>query len=480
MAGLGEACSHIAATLFAVASIVLRRIQDNPTCTSMPCQWTEPSLQTLKKVEYKRGCDIAFIEAKRKKRAEQQQNNIPALSTPAVNNRALSEAQKNELYKALYESEKFEDEKRKSKSAILSIVPAYSDGHIPKQMSRNLPPSMLSLYKPDHSSKRLKDLVALAEETLQSLTISDDHIKAVEEETRDQANNRLWFSVRAGRVTASVFRAATKTNIDRPSESLIKRICYPESYIFMTKATKYGCEHEDKARKTYTCSYKDRHADFDVANAGLFLNSKYPYLGASPDGKVSCVCCGEGILEIKCPYNCIKAESLLEAADDDSFCLKLDGTSGCLLLKRDHPYYYQVQAQLALSEKQYCDFVLFKSEYELHIERIFPDGLFFTNAVAVVREFYIKCILPELLGKWYTLTRHQLNKECHGYCYCGADIVEGDMIECSSGICKIKLFHRKCLNLTNARKSWKCPACSKIMNHEMRENRKKLRVSNKL
>jgi len=214
---------------------------------------------------------------------------------------------------------------------------AYSDGHIPKHMSRNLPPSMLSLYKPDHYGKRLNYLVALAEETLQSLTISDDQIKAVEEETRDQASNQLWFSVRAGRVTASVFRAATKTNISRPSESLIKRICYPESYIFMTKATKYGCEHEDKARKAYTCRHKDSHADFDVTDAGLFLNSKYPYLGASPDGKVSCVCCGEGILEVKCPYNCIKTESLLEAADDDSFCLKLDEKSGYLLLKKRSP-----------------------------------------------------------------------------------------------------------------------------------------------
>ena len=96
MAGLGEAYSHIAATLFAVASIFLRRIQDNPTCTSMPCQWKDPSLQTLQTVEYGRGCDIAFTEAKRKKRAEKQKNNIPVLSTPAVNNRALSEAQKNE------------------------------------------------------------------------------------------------------------------------------------------------------------------------------------------------------------------------------------------------------------------------------------------------------------------------------------------------------------------------------------------------
>ena len=74
-----------------------------------------------------------------------------------------------------------------------------------------------------------------------------------------------------------------------------------------------------------------------------------------------------------------KTESLLEAADDDSVCLKLDKKSGYVLLKKDNPYYYQLQAQLAMTNKQYCTFVLFKSESEseLHIERIFPTGLFF-------------------------------------------------------------------------------------------------------
>ena len=90
---------------------------------------------------------------------------------------------------------------------------------------------MLNLYKPDHSSKRLNDVVALAEETLQFLAISDGQIEAVEEKTRDQASNQLWFSVRAGRITASVSRVATKKDINRPSESLIKRICYHESHF---------------------------------------------------------------------------------------------------------------------------------------------------------------------------------------------------------------------------------------------------------
>ena len=37
--------------------------------------------------------------------------------------------------------------------------------------------------------------------------------------------------------------------------------------------------------------------------AGFYVNLSFPHLGASPEGIVSCACCGEGLLEIKCPYS---------------------------------------------------------------------------------------------------------------------------------------------------------------------------------
>ena len=42
--------------------------------------------------------------------------------------------------------------------------------------------------------------------------------------------------------------------------------------------------------------------EFSYTAAGLVVNPKYPYLGATPDGWVGCDCCGIGIVEIKCPY----------------------------------------------------------------------------------------------------------------------------------------------------------------------------------
>ncbi len=45
-------------------------------------------------------------------------------------------------------------------------------------------------------------------------------------------------------------------------------------------------------------------------------------MGATPDGKVSCDCCGRGVIEIKCPF-CHKGDSIQLAMDDKKFCLKI-------------------------------------------------------------------------------------------------------------------------------------------------------------
>ena len=59
---------------------------------------------------------------------------------------------------------------------------------------------------------------------------------------------------------------------------------------------------------------RDDHIDFTVVPTGLHVNPSFPHLGASPDGIVSCCCCGKGLLEIKCPYS--KREIDLQHVDD--------------------------------------------------------------------------------------------------------------------------------------------------------------------
>ena len=64
---------------------------------------------------------------------------------------------------------------------------------------------------------------------------------------------------------------------------------------------------------------------------------EHPFLGASPDAMIQCVCCGQGVVEVKCPF-CVSEMSFQEAeAGVSSFCLeRLPGDK--LQLRRDHAY----------------------------------------------------------------------------------------------------------------------------------------------
>ena len=89
-------------------------------------------------------------------------------------------------------------------------------------------------------------------------------------------------------------QAAAHTNLEQPSLSLIKVICYPDCHRFQTQATRWGCDHEKTARESYLRRAQDHHLNFTVSESGLIINPKYPYLGATPDGCINCDCCEYG------------------------------------------------------------------------------------------------------------------------------------------------------------------------------------------
>ena len=149
------------------------------------------------------------------------------------------------------------------------------------------------------------------------------------------------------------------TNPHQPSVSLIKQICYPEAHRFTTKATEYGCEHE-------AVSTKKRHGRNTNHNrwksilillfphVGFFLDRVKQYIGASPDGLVTCSCCGEGVLEIKCPHCARDADSLLEVATKRGKKFCLEETEAGLRLSQNHQYYFQCQLQMHVTGRKYC------------------------------------------------------------------------------------------------------------------------------
>ena len=82
------------------------------------------------------------------------------------------------------------------------------------------------------------------------------------------------------------------------------------------------------------------------------------------------------------------------------FACKLNSENGSLQLKRSHNYYYQVQGQLAITGRPWCDFVMWTPK-GMTVERIHFHAAFWEGVKMKLVSFYRRAILPEL-----TLPRH--------------------------------------------------------------------------
>lgn len=276
MAGLGESCSHVASLLWAIEAGCKRR--DSLTVTDKKAYWVLPT--SVKTVPYARVKDINFSKT-------------PS-STSTVKPSSVTPPSETELTNFLNCIKDCP-----SRPALLSLVPAHSDSYVPKSVNPELPVVLSSLFDNSLSDADYPTLLTKSEEAFELLQVTKKQQELVEEKTREQASSRLWFRMRTGRITASKFKNACHTDPACPSHSLIMSICHPEMARFNTEATKWGCHHEKTARDAYCRYQKEKHVNFTVSDSGLFLSTEHPYLGASPDGLVTCECCGAGGCETK-------------------------------------------------------------------------------------------------------------------------------------------------------------------------------------
>ncbi len=462
MAGLGEACTHIGAVLFYLEASTKRSSEQS--CTQSKCQWLIPSYQ--KEIPYLPIKDLDFSSAKKKHKA--QATSTTNQMDPKSKQEGCSVSkpdnfEMNSFFKKLSESE--------TRPAILSIVSPYSDNYIPKAVQPNFPKPLQQLYDEKYLKLDYLQLLAVCEE--KSIILTKEMAVAVERDTRTQSSCNLWFTYRAGRVTASRMKAACHTDPTNPSQSLVKAISYPGLFKFNSKSTSWGCKHEKQARQAYHGKMLESHHKFSVADAGLTINPEWPFLGASPDGVVNCHCCSKGVVEIKCPY-CHRNDDIIESTTDKKFCLKKGANDSCFLDK-SHSYYYQVQTQIFICEVEYCDFVVCtfpenQDEPNIHIERLYADSEFWSVCIKKSSEFFNLCILPELVGRWYSRPISSGNVAINSpepssdmikvYCYCKQPEDERQMIACDNPACSIEWFHVDCLKIKTVPKGkWFCPNC---------------------
>ena len=138
--------------------------------------------------------------------------------------------------------------------------------------------------------------ITINNEILQPATmnsISLEECILIETTTRDQSESPAWYVERRDRLTASQFGLIVKRKTI--TEKFIASLKNPKQ--FSSAPTSYGKNHERGAVEAYT-----KASGIHTHKSGLIVNPAFPFLGASPDGKIcdNGVC---GFLEVKCPYS---------------------------------------------------------------------------------------------------------------------------------------------------------------------------------
>lgn len=163
-----------------------------------------------------------------------------------------------------------------------------------------------------------------------------------------------WFSARLGKVTASRLAdvcARTKTGWgagrkNYMAELVAERLTGTRQEGFTNAAMQWGTDMEPEARIAY-----EFYRDATVVETGFIPHPSIAETGASPDGLVR----DDGLVEIKCPNTATHLETLLGS-------------------EIPQKYFYQIQWQLACTERAWCDFCSFDprlpESMRLHVERI--------------------------------------------------------------------------------------------------------------
>ena len=235
--------------------------------------------------------------------------------------------------------------------------------------------------------------------------------------TEGQSQSQKWFQERWLRLTASkclsavrigrLIRSETPNAAVRAFKFIRTNIWKIDIVPIQTYWMKYGLECEPKAIDKY-----EEQTKTTVCDSGLWVNPKYPFLGCSPDGLVG----EDGIIEIK-SLKIFKHQSIEDITSPNQSsvpkdvinrqCFKI--TDGTLELKHGHDYYYQVQLQLLVTERKYCDFVLFAENGPVSIERIFRDEFVIADIIKFLTSFWIRVIAPEIFEMRVPRNLHPLS-----------------------------------------------------------------------
>lgn len=138
--------------------------------------------------------------------------------------------------------------------------------------------------------------------------------------------------------------------------------------------------------------YENRHKEAKATQCGLFMHPVFIYMAASPDSLMSYKCCGEGLLEIKCP---IKIAHTDPQSCPPPYLIYNDDQQ--LNLNVNHPYYTQIIVQLTVTTYKWCNYFVY-TPHGYYLHRIYKNTIagLPQELHKTVKSIYTKYILSQL------------------------------------------------------------------------------------
>ena len=239
-----------------------------------------------------------------------------------------------------------------------------------------------------------------------SLSVTDDDVRAIEQNTREQRDSPDWCRARRFRLTSSLFGAVLCRKDSTPPDSLVMRIIQPRN--IKSAALEWGVQHETIAIAEYMkYQHQNGHDGLVVAKSGFLVSHSHPFLGASPDGAVydpTELTQPYGFLEVKCPYSCRNISPTEACSTSGFFCTLETDSDGSqhLHLKSNHAYFAQIQGQMGIGDRPWCDFVVYTLK-GISVSRVKFDNKFWEGALPKLVSFYNNCVAPEIVSPVHTL-----------------------------------------------------------------------------
>lgn len=259
-----------------------------------------------------------------------------------------------------------------------------------RKKKRSMVPRTLNLDygeivdKPDLDEDTLK----MAKDTfIQNLMKTEEQRKEVEKRTILQSESGEWLELRRSMLTASNFGKIVKRKETNTCQNTVKNLLYKPN-IQNVSSISHGRKYEKIAIEQLSVM-----ENVKIEKCGLFIDEKYPFLGATPDGITN----DNRLVEVKCPITPFKM-GIDEAIQRNKMHFYKKNKNKEIVVNKKSDWYFQVQGQLHICKKQQALLGIWYGNNKIKTEVIEKDDAFWSDVMEPkLLKFYYDCLLPELV-----------------------------------------------------------------------------------